>query len=276
MTRKILTFIFVAITCFAATASNTDDDTPYVKLMSRADSAIAKGDWSIAENALRQAIKTEPANPANLLLLSNLGMMQFYQGQDSLALETLTRACDIAPRSVQVLANRATVLEATGKTDEAVRDCNSILEIDSTYVRARAMRLFSYLRNKEWQAAQNDLDILLKQAPDNIMTNIADGTLYSSTGRYAEAITPFSKVIEMNPQAEYYAARAFCRIMTDNINDASQDIAEGLRINPLEGELYLYRAMLNKMRYRAADAKADAERAIQLGVPLKRAQPYLK
>ncbi len=64
--------------------------------------------------------------------------------------------------------------------------------------------------------------------------------------------------------------------MTDNINDASQDIAEGLRINPLEGELYLYRAMLNKMRYRAADAKADAERAIQLGVPLKRAQPYLK
>lgn len=72
MTRKILTFIFVAITCFAATASNTDDDTPYVKLMSRADSAIAKGDWSIAENALRQAIhyyrNIRPEHSAPVLL----------------------------------------------------------------------------------------------------------------------------------------------------------------------------------------------------------------
>lgn len=276
MTPKTLILAALLLLPAVCRAQTVDENTPYVRMMATADSAIAAGDWQLAEAELRRAIKSEPANPANLLLLSNIGMLQFYQGHDSIALETLTDACNIAPRSVQVLSNRATVLQAMGRTDEAVADCNSILLIDSTNVRARAMRITAAIKSSDWAAAQADLDTLRVIAPENILTNIAAGSLYTASGRYAEAITPLSKVIGLNPQAEYYAARAFCRIMADNLNDASQDIAEGLRINPLEGELYLYRAMLNKMRYRTAEAKADAERAMQLGVSRQRALPFTK
>ncbi|MCI9607759.1 MAG: tetratricopeptide repeat protein [Muribaculaceae bacterium] len=276
MTRKIILFLTLTLPFLTSIAGTLDDESEYVKMMSVADSAIARGDWQLAENSLRKAIKSDPANPANLLMLSNIGMLQFYQGRDSLALETLNDACNIAPRAIPVLANRATVLEANGRTEEALCDCNTILAIDSTNVKARTMRLTANLRKNAWQKAEADLDTLARYAPDDILTNIAAGSLYTATGRYAEAISPLTKVIEANPQAEYYAARAFCRIMTENLNDASQDIAEGLRINPLEGELYLYRAMLNKKRFRAEEAKSDAERAMQLGIARERALPFTK
>ncbi|MDE5836378.1 MAG: tetratricopeptide repeat protein [Paramuribaculum sp.] len=278
MTYKIkLAILFItAASLWCSPAKSFADETPYIKMMGAADSAIAKGDWEIAEKYLRTAMRMEPANPANLLLLSNLGMIQFYQGQDSLALSTLTDACNIAPRTVPVLANRATVYEALGKYDEALSDCNRILAIDTANVRARAMRINYYMRKGKASDAEADLDTLLQYSPDNQLALILAGNIYTSTGRYAEAISPLTKVIEKDPQAEYYAVRALCRIMTGNLNDASSDIAEGLRINPSEGELYLYRAVLNKMRYRNDDAKSDAKRAVKLGVSQQRVQQFLK
>lgn len=275
MTRLILFFVCVSV-CLGVRAQVKVEESPYVRMMEVADSAIALGDWGRAEEFLRKAMRLEPSNPANLLLLSNLGMVQFYQGQDSLALNTLTDACNIAPRAVPVLANRATVYEATGRYEDALKDCNTILEIDSTNVRARAMRINHNMRIGKTSEAEADLDTLLLYSPDSHLGNILAGNLYASTGRYAEAISPLSKVIDNDPQAEYYAVRAMCRIMTGNLNDASSDIAEGLRINPMEGELYLYRAMLNKMRFRNDDARNDAKRAVQLGVAQQRASAFIK
>ncbi len=54
--------------------------------------------------------------------------------------------------------------------------------------------------------------------------------------------------------------------MTSQLGDAAEDIASGLELDPLDGELYLYRALLNKMRYRQDDAEADGRQAIKLGI----------
>ena len=173
--------MIVACRCTGAFAQDIVEETPYIKMMGTADSAIAKGDWVVAEKCLRSAMRIEPANPANLLLLSNLGMVQFYQGQDSLALNTLTDACNIAPRTVPVLANGATVYEATGRYEDALADCNIILEIDSANVRARAMRINYNLRNGKIDEAEADLDTLLRYSPDNHLGNILALFIYAST-----------------------------------------------------------------------------------------------
>jgi Tfp pilus assembly protein PilF len=62
------------------------------------------------------------------------------------------------------------------------------------------------------------------------------------------------------------------------INDialAAEDIANGLSLDPTDPELYIYRAMLNKMRYRPDDAKADAETAIKFGADPERIKKLL-
>ena len=77
-------------------------------------------------------MRLEPSNPGNIMLMSNLGIVQYNSGKDSLALVTLTQAHDIAPRSVTILGNRARVLMAMGRFEEARADYSAIVEADST------------------------------------------------------------------------------------------------------------------------------------------------
>lgn len=266
----------IALTAGGQNPADSIAQTRCLEQVALADSAVSIGDWATAESALQAAMAAQPANPANLLLLSNLGMIQFYQGKDSAALETLNTAAAIAPRTVPVLANRMTVLDAMGLTDLAADDANTILRIDSANIKAHLYLFDNSIRRTDFAAAKERLDTLLSIAPDNSMTIIAEATYFTSTGQYTLAISPLSRMIEQNPRAEYYAARAHCRLMTQDLNDASADIAEGLRLDPALGELYLYRALLNKMRYRSDDARTDALRAIRLGVDPARALPLTK
>ena len=52
----------------------------YLKYIDLADEAVRKQDWNRAEELLREAMRSEPSNPQNVMLLSNVGMFQFYRG----------------------------------------------------------------------------------------------------------------------------------------------------------------------------------------------------
>ena len=72
-------------------------------------------------------------------------------------------------------------------------------------------------------------------------------------------------LIKKDPQSEYYAERAMCRLKLDDLGGASDDIARGLELDAMNHELYMTRALLNRRRFREEDAKADARRALELG-----------
>lgn len=256
-------------------AYRTDLSSRYMQLVGEADQASAAAQWRRADSLLVAAMRSEPANPLNIMLMSNLGMIRFYQGNDSLALLTLDAANRMEPRAAIVLSNRAKVRVATGDTDGAIADWNSVLEIDSTNVATRYLRSIALLRRGDSNGAEKDAYWLRDNAPKDPRTDLAMGTLLSSTARYQEAIPYLNHSIETEPAAELYAARALCNLMTGNLNEASSDISEGMRLDPADGELYLYRALLNSMRYRPEDARTDASRAVELGVAPSRAQALL-
>ena len=66
-----------------------------------------------------------------------------------------------------------------------------------------------------------------------------------------------------------------CYLALDQLAEASDDIARGLELNPSDGELYYNRAVLNRLRYREEDAKADARKAVELGVAPARVAEFL-
>ena len=90
------------------------------------------------------------------------------------------------------------------------------------------------------------------------------------TGRFKEAIPHLSAALKESEDASYYSSRALCRLLTDDIAGAA-----GLELDPTDGELYLYRAMLNKLRYRPDDAKADAAQAVKWGIDPARVKSIL-
>ncbi|WP_303341576.1 lipopolysaccharide assembly protein LapB, partial [uncultured Duncaniella sp.] len=246
-----------------------------MELVDKADKACNDGKWSEAAKILQDAIKEEPDNPGNVLLLSNLGLVRYNLGLDSLAIDAFDQALDIAPSSVTIIANRAKVYAAMGLEQEAFNDYSRIMMLDSTYITARFHHGLIALRHRMFDVAKEDFEYLKTHYPASDEALIGEATMHSLVGEYNEAIPLYTEILRKIKEPEYFGARAYCYLMTDDLQAAAEDIAQALELDPNDGELYLYRAALNKMHYRPEDAKKDAERAIQLGVDPARAQEFM-
>lgn len=251
--------------CFAAKNDKERSDSLYLNLVERADSAIEADNYSEAIDFLQQAMRLRPGNPQNVMLLSNTGMLHYYLGNDSLALNTLNIAHQMAPVSVTVLMNRARVNNGLGRFSDAINDYALINELDSTITEAWVQRGILQLRGGDVRGAENSLAEAAKLDADDesVLTSMA--LLYSRTNRPKESLTYLNKLIKKHPSAELYAERALCRIRLDDLGGASEDIADGLHLDDTLSELYVARALLNRKRYREKDARADAMEAQRKG-----------
>ncbi len=269
-------YILLTILALSSIFVNAEETSRYIELAGIADTAIAEERWLDAAAVLEKAMRLEPGNPSNVLLMSNLGIVRLNAGEDSLALAILNEAHRIAPSSVTVLNNRATVLLAMNRTSEAYNDYSIILDLDSTVIEPRFKRGMMALYSGDAATAQKDFETLQRLAPDDESTAIGLAALYSATNKPLDAIVQYTKLINENPEIEYYSGRAACYLLTQQLNEAASDIAEGLKLNPNDAEFYLYRAYLNKLRYRNDDAKADLKRAVELGADPQRAALFHK
>lgn len=264
MKKIILSYIAVILGVISVNATSPSDK--YLNLMGRADSAIAKSNWTEAIDALNSAMRLEPDNPLNVLLLSNSGMVHHYAGNDSMALEMLSIAHDMAPTSVTVLRNRAKVNTYAGLINNAIDDYDKILKLDTTLVEPLFYHAMLNMDIGNLPQATTDIELMKSRHPYHTSTALAEATLCVISGQYAEAIPLLSTVIKERATAADLSTRAICYLMTSKLPEAADDISAGLKLDPENGELYLYRAMLNKMRFRPDDAKSDAQKAIQLGI----------
>lgn len=283
--RKILVILGILLP-MCVNAMSTDsvnaevmlnvEDSIYLSYVSKADSAIAIGDWAEAESLLLAAMRGYPCNSTNVMLLSNLALIQFQQGKDSLALASINDAYFMAPKSVTVLNNRARIHKGLGMVDEAYDDYRQIIDIDSTLLEPLYMHGLIAMSKSDFVTAQKDFDAMERIDADNEMVLDAKATLLLYSQQYQEAIKYFTKLLKYNPSEEYYYNRVVCYMLTEQLAEASVDIGDAMKLYPLNGEFYFLRAWLNKLYYRHSDAEADAKRAVELGVDAKRVKEMLQ
>lgn len=266
---RLLIFLIASLYVAAASAEEPIDslfeEDPYFLLMGEAEAAIAREDWAEAAARLEDAVTVKPAEPTNALLYSNLGMVYTTLREDSLALQSFTRALEIAPKMLMPLIGRGRLYLALGKDKEAFNDFTRAIEIDSINTDARYYHGMMSLYGGIQAMAEEDFEVLQSVAPRSVDTALAMSTLYSMTGRDSEAIPYLKKLIENAPAPEFYASLAGCYLALDWLNEASETIGDGLKLYPDDPELYYYRAWLNRERYRLEDAHADARKAVALG-----------
>lgn len=242
-----------------------DEEDPYFLLMGEADKAIKDKDYPTAALRLKEALNVGPDRPSNPLLLSNLGMVYSQMGQDSLAIATLDRALEMAPSMSVVLTNRGRLHLKGGCNAEAYDDFSRAIAKDSLSADARYYHGLMSLYGGKADIAEGDFAVLAGIDPEGYNTHAALGALYSLTGRERQAIPHYKKLIELDPSAEYYSALAGCYLALGELSEASETIATGLSKFDRDPELYYYRAMLNRDRYRPDDARKDAELALRYG-----------
>jgi len=266
--KKVLKLLLIALIISLDVSAQKDhaDQTIYIRIADDAETAIKNGEYKKAEELMVYALQMQPENPMNPLLLSNLGMCRFYMGEDSLAIATLNDAAAKAPSSVTILLNRAKVKMGTGNIESALSDYQRVIELDSLVPTPYFYRGIYELNRGDYAAAALDFNKLNDIAPDSYESNLAMATLYSATGNEKKAIPFYNKLISKEKATEFLVGRAYCYLRTGDLYEAANDIAAGLEQSPDDGDLYLCRAVLNKMRYLDKEARADASKAIELGV----------
>lgn len=241
------------------------DERPYFLLIGQSEESLADNDYEAAGLRLVEAMAIEPDNPLNVALLSNLGMIYYYNEQDSLALATLDEAIRRSPRLVGAYENRARVLIGMNHDREAKADYETIIELDSLNVDARFMHGMMSLYDGKLDRAEADFAVLKRIVPLWNKTKLAYATMYSMTDRNREAISLFRELIDREKLPEYYSTYVGCLIAVDSLDEAGKVLGDAIRMFPDDPELYYWRAVLNHKRYMPDDAHDDARRAISLG-----------
>lgn len=258
--RGLLSIVFLISFLFSVSAQTYDE------WIDKSFEYIESKNWEEAEKSLIEALRAQPANPQNALLLSNLGTIQRRLGKNEDALQSYTSALMITPRSVTLLMNRAALFSEMERLDDALNDYNQVLILDNKEEDALYYRGLIRLEKNDTIASRKDFEQLLKINPKSANARIGLATLLKSRGYYTEAIDLYTQVIRVNPQqVSLYLNRGEAYFLDRRLNKADEDVAKALEFDPDDPLAYVLRAKLKLARYEREDAARDLDKAVALG-----------
>lgn len=255
----ILTLIFTGAGAFIAPAQVS---ATYLALADSADNYIKRERYADAERVILQALKTEPANPSNYLLFSNLGIVRTHLGNIKGALDAYEIGLARAPKSTALLTNRAYTYLADGKNDEALADFNAALQKDSLLQWPLKMRGYILLAKGDLSGAKKDFTSLMRNFPKETEALMGLGKISLAENDTDSALQYFQKALEEEPQEDAYFYVALCYLEKEKLTEAIDIIRKGLKKYPDAGNLYLMRARWHQLNFRNEDALVDKKIAL--------------
>ena len=246
--------------------ADLDTETPYFQAIDSAQNYIYSHDWPMAEQWLLQAIKAEPDNPNNSLLLSNIATLQRYQGRLADAVKNYTLALDMTPHAVTLLLNRAALYVEMDSIERAIDDYERVCQLDMYDTEARYSLGVLAMERGDNKRAEDLFNEIKRINPNSGLYQEGMGLLHKRNGNYSRAAELFTQVIKVQPSVQLLGNRADCYLILKRLNDAEADIRTAIEMAPDDAYLYLLRAKLNKLRFQRDDMNRDIERAVALGL----------
>lgn len=239
----------------------------YIELADSADFFIANEQWDQAESKIVEALRLEPANFTNSLLLSNLGYVQTAKGEYGKALESFKLGLSLSPSSTVIYNNRAKTYILLDSIKSAAMDLDRSLQIDLNQEWPLQTRAFIFLRLNQNDSAKILLQELETRFPNNYLAHSGLGVIAEREGRKKDALKEYDKAIELNPEdAETNFSKILLLIDLDDYSQARNVINQCIRDFPEEPVYYLMRGYLHKLNYRLPEAEADRKIAIDKGL----------
>ena len=237
----------------------------YVQMADSADCYIAREMWVDAKRCTVDALRRDPSNFNNALLLSNLGIINTHLGDVEEAVSNFTLGLSIAPASTTLRANRARAYLSLGQYGEAYDDLAAILEAAPGDDWARKMYGVTCLaQGNSEEALAQFRKIEQPDADTRMMAQIAAGNNDTDYAR-----TLYDRLVETSPSDESYFDRALFLISTEDYQLASDDIREGLKLSPRNGDLLLLRAYIHSAMHENDMAEMDKKLAAEYGADTK-------
>lgn len=248
----------------------------YLELADSADFFIQHERWDRAEEKIIEALRLEPANFSNSLLLSNLGLIQTQLQQYGKALESLSMGLNIAPSSTVLLNNRAHVYLLLDSIPAAVADLDKSLAIDSIQEWTLQTRAFLYLNENNIKMARKTFEYMQSSFPKNASVYSGLAAVEEFEGNTDLAKDHYLKALSLNPDdEETREAFIFLLIKSNDYSQARSIIRESIGKFPDNPMFYLLRGYLHRLNYRTHEAQADKKLAISKGIDSEYASYFI-
>ena len=185
------------------------------------------------------------------------------------AIKDFVKAIELNPNDVGLLNYRANAYKNVGTKESyemAINDYSSIVDIDSTQVKAYFNRGYIYLKIERFDSALIDMNNFISNTIDNKSNYLEKaynylGIAHKNLGEFDSSVTAFSNAMNLNPERhEYIGNRAFAYLKLKDFDKAISDYTTAIEKNPNEPDYYKYRANAYKNTNRPNLEKIDTDK----------------
>ena len=141
-----------------------------------------------------------------------------------LALNEFNEAIKLKPTHINAIENRQNIYLLLNKDSLAIADADMLLRLQPQNSHAYFTKGVTYMRLNKTDSALASFDKSLSIDPQahNVL-NYRGSLLFNNFQRYNEAITDFTKAIDISPQGEYFYHRSLCYYKLGDITKARAD-----------------------------------------------------
>nr|WP_244887099.1 tetratricopeptide repeat protein [Tannerella forsythia] len=239
----------------------------YEEMIRKSYEYADRGDLPAAEEALKAAMHTEPANKNNFALLSNLGTIQRQQGKTDEALVSYTAALSLQPKNKLILSNRAELYVEMGETEKALSDYQALLLLDPLDLDAYYRRGMLYIEAKDYMLADEDFEKIMSIDKESEQGRIGFALLDKARGNYEDSEAILSYLIEKSSTPlQYYEERAELYFLMKKNARAMADLNKIFaETNDVPAHLYVLRGKIKLAQFEKESAAIDFKKALELG-----------
>jgi len=272
MKRFFIVFL-AAIVWFCESPAQTFEEL----VMKSYEFADAKK-FSAAEECLKSAMRLEPTNPINGILLFNLGTFQRRLKKYDAALLSYSAALAQLPDNETVLINRAELFTEMGEIEKAIGDYNVLINKTPTHEKGRFSRGLLYINTGEYVLAEADFEYIIKTNKEAFSGRFGYAILEKVRGNYDDSETIFNYLVDKYPEnMRLFEERAELFFLTKRNGRAMTDLNKVFAATPEpSAELLMLRGRIRLAQNEKESAAIDFKKARELGYNADSVERLLK
>ena len=264
MKKSIFFLVIVAICALDCSISSAQN---YDELITRSFDYLDADSLPEAEEAIREALRIEPGNPGNGMLLLNLGTIQRRQGKLKEAEESYTIGLAFLPNNLTLLNSRAQLFAEMEKYPEAINDYTEVIYHEPENEDAYYERALCKLMNQDTLGARLDLEQIDRFNPNSAKSRLGMAYVYKAQQMWREASELYDALIERNPRnASLLRERAEVFYFSNRMGAALDDVNKSIDFDPRDPYSYLLRAQIRYAKGDREFARRDLNQALELGL----------
>lgn len=273
---KKLLFCLIIVAFYIANIAELAAQT-YEDYVTRSFDFIEQDSLPQAEEAIKNALRLEPGNPSNGLLLGNMGTIQRRQGKLKEAEQSYSIGLGFMPDNLTLLTSRASLYAEMAEYDKAIEDYTQIIYHEAENEDAFYQRALCRLMNNDTIGARLDLEEIDRFNPQSAKSRLGMAYIYKAQRMWREAAELYDVLIKRNPKSpSLMRERAEVHYLSGRMGAALADVEKSIQMGPRDPYSYLLRAQIRYARGDKEYARRDLNQARELGLPESEASVLLE